>query len=78
MWMNYWLVDMTKYMEWMEPYDDGDSCVICRMSFEDVIKSMKKYQEAFKDHPNYPYKSDQDALDDFQVIHWAAIVEDAS
>ena len=66
---------MTKYMEWMEPYDDGDSCVICRMSFEDVIKSMKKYQEKHKDHPNYPYPDEQAMLDDFQTIHWATVIE---
>lgn len=66
---------MTKYVEWMEPYDSGDSCVICRMSFEDIIKSMKRLQENFKNHPNYPYKSDQEAIDDFIVVHWGRIID---
>jgi hypothetical protein len=66
---------MTKYMEWDEPFNRTGCHVICRMTFDDVIKAMKELQEDHKDHPNYPYKTDQEALDDFQTIHWARIID---
>lgn len=68
---------MTKYVKWIEPLGDGSKGHIdCRAKAEEIIQFMKEeYQQQFKDHPNYPYKSDEDALMDFVVIHWAEIVD---
>jgi hypothetical protein len=66
---------MTKWVEWDEPYGPEDVHMICRVKADEIIKHMKNLQEYKKDHPNYPYKSDQEALDDFVVIHWARTLE---
>lgn len=66
---------MIKYVEWHEPFGSGVVGYLCRATVEDVIRYMKEeYQEQYKDHPNYPYKSDEDALTDFKIINWAYIV----
>lgn len=63
---------MTSYIYWQEPLGNGKYAYECKARKEDVIKYMKEeWQLQFKDHPNYPYKSDIEALDDFIAIHWA-------
>lgn len=62
-----------KYVNWVEPLGDGSyGAIECRALITDVVRYMKEqYQEQFKDHPKYPYKSDEEALDDFISIHFA-------
>lgn len=63
---------MSNYIEWDEPFGTGVSWYTCRALKDDIIKYMKEeYQLQFKAHPNYPYKTDEEALQDFMVIHWA-------
>lgn len=63
---------MSDYIEWDEPFGSGVVGYVCRAHKDDIIKYMKEeYQLKFKDHPKYPYKTDNDALLDFMVIHWA-------
>ena len=68
--------DMTKLVEWIEPFGNGKYGYTCTAVPGEVIKYMKEeYQEQFKDHPNYPYKTDQAALDDFIIINWATLID---
>lgn len=69
---------MTKWVEWSEPFGNVAVEVVCRMRVEDVIHYMiMEYQVEHKDHPNYPYRAQDEALQDFLTIHWGRIVEDA-
>jgi hypothetical protein len=73
--MNYSCQDITETVTWFEPLGSGKYGYLCKAPVEDIINYMKEeYQETHKDHPNYPYKSDQDALDDFITINWATLV----
>jgi hypothetical protein len=56
-----------KYIEWLEPYDKEGTPVICRMKYEDVAKVQRAKDKR--------YVSDEQAVDDFIVIHWAQIKE---
>jgi len=68
---------MTEYVEWQEPFGQGKYGYICRAKKEEVIRYMRdEYQYQFTNHPNYPYKSDEEALADFLIIHWAKLVVD--
>lgn len=71
---------MTKWVEYVEPLGSGKyGAQYIRIKVDEVIEYMKnEYQEQYKNHYNYPYKSDQDALDDFMVIHWAKIIDDVA
>lgn len=61
-------------VQWDEPFGSGKYGYTCKALGKDVIAYMKEeYQEQFKHHRNYPYKSDQEALDDFVTIHWASV-----
>lgn len=63
-------------VEWNEPFGEGKYGYTCRASIEDVVAFMvTEYQQKFKSHPNYPYPSDKDALDDFLVIHCGCLVD---
>lgn len=75
---------MTAYVEWVEPWSleklpDGgipSICVTSRMTCQDAIIWMKYIAKLkHSNHPNYPYKSDAGALEDFIVINWAQIKE---
>lgn len=67
---------MTKLVKWIEPFGSGKYNYTCTATITEIIKYMKEeYQEQFKAHKNYPYKSDQEALDDFIAINWARIVD---
>ncbi len=66
---------MTKYVEWVEPYDEHcDITQILRLSVEDAIKAQKR--SANIRNPLFEFDSDERALEDFIVVHWANIVED--
>lgn len=66
---------MTRWVKWFEPLGDGShGAIYCSAKVDEVISYMKtEYQHQFINHPNYPYKSDEDALLDFVAIHWADI-----
>jgi len=54
-------------IEWIEPFDaEAKYTLICRMTEEDIIKYQREREPR--------YTSDQQALDDFMVIHWATKV----
>lgn len=50
-------------VEWVQPYGKHSEPVYSRMSYEDIAKTRRK------DEPRYT--SDQEAVDDFCVVHWA-------
>lgn len=54
-----------KWIEWVEPFF-GSEAVYCRVTAETAIHSMQK---------RYPELSDDDALYEFIVVHWAQEVE---
>jgi hypothetical protein len=62
---------MSKYVQWVEPYGDGDEALWMMMSIADVV-SVRREEE-----PRYTSdgKSDQQVIDDFCVIHWGTVVE---
>jgi hypothetical protein len=71
-----------KYVEWVEPWELDINPVVSpitvtsRMTCEDAIKWMRyKEDKLHFNHPKYPYKSDQDALNDFIAINWARIID---
>ncbi len=66
---------MTKYVEWMEPYDcELDVVCTVKVSVEDAIKLQKKV--AGKEIHQFVYDNDEQALDDFICVHWGRIVEE--
>lgn len=54
---------MAEYIEWIEPFSDGNEPVICRMRVEDVASVQRRREPR--------YVSDEQAIDDFVVTHWA-------
>ena len=57
---------MTKYVEWCEPFDsEAQVNLICRVRVDEI----SKWQRSRDDR----YTSDQQALDDFLVVHWGQI-----
>jgi hypothetical protein len=69
-----------KIVKWGEPWATGDGTFVdvkYQMSSEDAIKWMKYVGEVLhSNHPNYPYETDQDALDDFLTVYWASIEDE--
>jgi hypothetical protein len=66
---------MTKYVEWNEPFCFKESGprtlnVVQRMLVSDVIE----WQHWHGKQLGKNYKSDEDALDDFVVVHWATVI----
>lgn len=60
-----------KYVEFIEPYlDIKDAYAIVRVPVEHAIKTQK-----FLAVHNHTYESDQEALDDFVIIHWGRVIE---
>ena len=58
-------------VEWIEPWPP-DVTVTLRMSYEDTAKS--QHFRAKKD--GHFYDNDQQAVEDFMVVHWAwAVIE---
>lgn len=65
---------MTKYVEWDEPwgqtkYGDEDIYlhIVCQARAKDVIAFQRKREPR--------YTKDDEALQDFLVVHWGRIVE---
>jgi hypothetical protein len=58
-----------KWVEWVEPYSDGNEAVYMRMRVEDVIACQRRREPR--------YTSDEQALDDFVATQWAVYVQDA-
>ncbi len=56
--------------EWDEPlgYDPLTHCT-CSVTREDAIKFQRAYVERHR--PEFIYKDDQQALDDFMAVRWA-------
>lgn len=70
---------MTKrrVVRWVAPLGLGQYSYTCVANADDIISFMKEeYQENHKNHPNYPYKTDEDALLDFVAINWAEVYDD--
>jgi hypothetical protein len=67
---------INKIVRWSEPFGSGKYGYTAEATAEEIINYMKEeYQETHKNHKNYPYKSDQEALDDFVAIHWASVYD---
>jgi hypothetical protein len=67
---------VSKYVEWIEPYytyPDGRTIgpVYLKLSVEDAIEVRK----VIAAQGNFTYENDQQALDDFIVVHWGKLVE---
>ena len=58
---------MTKWVEWSEPWGSTGFEVVSRMRWKDVA-TVQRLREP-------RYESDEQAVDDFLVVHWARIVE---
>ena len=58
---------MTKYVEWVEPYSDGAETLFLRMSFADIASARRRAEPR--------YESDEQAVEDFLIVHWGKIVE---
>ena len=58
-----------KWVNWVEPFGPNNEPVYMRAQADTIIKKMKG------DFPSRNYTDDM-ALDDFVVIHWATITED--
>lgn len=59
---------MTKYAVWDQPFSmEPLTNVESWMSFEDVVKWQR--------HREPRYETDEQAFDDFLVVHWGRMVE---
>lgn len=58
-----------KWVEWVEPINGKSDPVFCRVRPEVAIQCSK--EAAAK--TGHVYESDQDAFEDFVVVHWALI-----
>ena len=73
-----------KYVEWAEPwnmtteengYINYVDCIM-KMRVENAVKWMHFIADKYhSEHPNYPYKNDEQALEDFIIMHGAYIKE---
>lgn len=65
-----------KYVEWIEPFDtlpDGTTIgpVYCRLAVDQAILHRKNQVRG----TDFTYESDEQALDDFLVVHWGKVVD---
>ena len=58
-------------IQYVEPHPCGGTCLVT-LTEEQAIEWQKKAAA----HAGYVYKSDEEALDDFMVVHWARKVEE--
>lgn len=57
-------------IEWDEPLShDPVTNLNCRVTREDAIKFQRAHVAAGR--PDFVYKDDQEALDDFMMVRWA-------
>jgi hypothetical protein len=61
----------TRMLYWIEQDnpDNPDSYKICTISEADAIEKQRKFVSHFR--PDFQYKDDQQALDDFIAVNWA-------
>lgn len=58
---------MTVWIDWIEPFDsEAKYTLYCRLSEQDVIRFQREREPR--------YTSDEQAVEDFMVIHWATRV----
>lgn len=62
--------DKAKWVEWIEPFNGNSDPVFCRVRPEVAIQTSK--EAAVK--TGYVYTDDQDAFEDFVVVHWGYII----
>lgn len=60
--------DKPCWITWVEPYGSGSETVYSFMKVEEVITAQKRH--AYNKR-KYQYSSDEEALYDFMVVHWA-------
>jgi hypothetical protein len=65
-----------RIVEWIEPYHscpDGSylGTLTCRLPVEVAIASRKEMVKG----TDFTYESDEQALDDFIVVHWAKVID---
>lgn len=58
-----------KWVEWIEPMNKKGDPVYCRVRPEVAIQCSKEAAEK----TGHVYTNDQDAFEDFVVVHWAYI-----
>jgi len=61
-----------KWVEWIEPFGPNNEPVYCRVRPDVAISTAK--HAALSADSKYEYKRDQDAFEDFVVVHWARII----
>lgn len=67
-------MDKKIWVEWIEPFGPNNEPVFCRVLRETAIATQKVLTEKAK--PGFIYETDEQALDDFVVVHWAKIILD--
>lgn len=60
-------VSTVRWIEWIEPFGDGNEAVIMRALPSDVAAVQRKREPR--------YETDEQAIDDFMVVHWAQYVD---
>jgi len=62
---------LTDYVEWVEPFFESEP-VIMKITVATAIRFQKA--AAARINKNFVYKSDEEALEDFLVVHWAKLI----
>jgi hypothetical protein len=60
-------VSAERWIEWIEPFGDGNEAVIMRMLPADVAAVQRRREPR--------YETDEQAIEDFMVVHWARYVD---
>lgn len=60
---------------WFEPTSGEDSTPIERTLTEAEAINQQR-ETARKARPGYEYKTDEEALDDFLIVHWATLSDE--
>lgn len=59
-------------IEWIEPFGPSNEPVFCRVLPETAIAYQRRNALQAK---NYEYESDEAALEDFMIVHWASKID---
>ena len=57
------------WIEWVEPFDPEGNPLFCKIASSTAISAQKRSAESAK--PGFKYESDEAALEDFKIVHWA-------
>lgn len=60
-------VSTVRWIEWIEPFGSGNEAAIVRMLPSDVAAVQRRQEPR--------YETDERAIDDFMVVHWAHYVD---